>query len=44
MKGIFVIRGERMLIPEEVRANVLAAGQVGHLGTEAIVRQLRKSI
>ena len=33
-----------MIVLEELRASVLAAGHEGHLGREVMVRQLRKLV
>jgi transposase InsO family protein len=37
-----VVRGERLLIPAKLRADVLEAAHEGHPGTQSMVRQLRQ--
>ena len=44
MKDGVILRGERILIPVDLRGSVLAAGHQGHLGREVIVKQVWRSI
>ena len=44
MKDGVILRGERILIPEELRGNVLGAGHEGHPGREVVVKQLKKFV
>ena len=39
-----LLRGERMVVPEELQADVLALAHEGHPGMVPILRQLRQDV
>ena len=44
VKDRVILRGKRILIPEELRRSVMVAGHEGQVGMYTMVRQLRSSV